>query len=44
MNKWLMYKPEFILENKIHKILCNFEIQSDHLIPARRPDLILTRV
>ena len=24
-----------------NKILCNFEIQIDHLIPARRPDLVL---
>ena len=25
----------------MHKILWDFEIQTDHLIPARRPDLVL---
>ena len=27
-----MHKLEFILENKTHKILWDFEIQMDHLI------------
>ena len=39
MNKWYMHNPESILENETHKILWDFEIQSDHLISARRPDL-----
>ena len=26
-------------KNEVHKILCDFEIQTDHLIPVRRPDL-----
>ena len=25
-----MHKPESILENKIHKILCDFEIEMGH--------------
>ena len=25
----------------MHKILWDFEIKTDHLIPARRPDLVL---
>ena len=33
--KWYMHKPEFILENEMHKIAWDFEIQTDHLIPAR---------
>ena len=33
-----MHKPESVLENETHKILWDFEIQTDHLIPARRPD------
>ena len=33
-----MYKPESILENKI---LWDFEIQTNHLISARKPDLML---
>ena len=35
-----MYKPEFILENETHKVLLDFEIQTDHLIFVRRPDLV----
>ena len=35
-----MHKPESVLENETHKILWDFEIKTDHLIPARRPDLI----
>ena len=31
-----MRKQETVLEKEIHKILLNFEIQSDHIIPARR--------
>ena len=36
-----MHKPESILENKTHKILWDFEIQTDHAIPARRLDQVL---
>ena len=36
-----MHKPEFILENGTHKILWDFEIQTNHSILARRPDLVL---
>ena len=39
--KWYMHKPESVLENETHKILWDFEIKTDHLIPARRPDLVL---
>ena len=30
-----------VLENETHKILWDFEIETDHLIPARRPDLMI---
>ena len=33
------HKPESILEYKTHKILGDFEIQTDHLIPGGRPQL-----
>ena len=36
-----MNKLESIQENEIHKILWDFDIQTDQLIPARRPDLVL---
>ena len=41
MNKWYMYNPESVLENVTRKFLWDFEIQTDHLISARRPDLII---
>ena len=34
-----MHNPEFVPENETHKILWDFEKQTDHLISARRPDL-----
>ena len=34
-----MHKLEYVLENKMHKIFCDFEIQTGHLIQARKPDL-----
>ena len=43
VNKWYMRNPESILENEMHKILWNFEIQTDHLISARRPDLVIVK-
>ena len=36
-----MYNLESVLENKTHKLLWDFEIQMDHLISARRPDLVI---
>ena len=30
-----------VLENDTHKLLWDFDIQTDHLISARRPDLIV---
>ena len=36
-----MHKPEYVQENETHKLLWNFVLQTDHLIPARRPDLII---
>ena len=40
-NKWYMHNPAPVLENDSHKHLWDFNIQTDHLIPARRPDLII---
>ena len=40
-NKWCMHNPAPFLENDSHKLLWDFSIQTDHLIPARRPDLII---
>ena len=36
-----MHKPESVQENQTYKILWNFEIQTDHLIPARRQNLVI---
>ena len=40
-NKWYMHNPAPVIENDSHKLLWDFNIQTDHLIPARRPDLII---
>ena len=29
-----MHKPESVLEDETHKILCDIEIQTDHQIPT----------
>ena len=36
-----MYNPESALKNEIHKILWDFEIQTDHLISARQTNLVI---
>ena len=38
-----MHKPEFVLESETDKILWDFEIQTDHLIPTKRPDLVIIK-
>ena len=40
-NKWYMHNPASVLENDTHKLLWDFDIHTDHLISARRPDLII---
>ena len=42
-NKWYMYNPASVLGNDTHKLLWDFDIQTDHLISARRPDLIIIK-
>ena len=36
-----MHNPAPVLENDTHKLLWDFDIQTDYLISARRPDLII---
>ena len=36
-NKWYIHNPESVLESETHKLLNDFEIQTDHLISVRRP-------
>ena len=36
-----MYNPAPVLGNDTHKLLWDFDIETDHLISARRPDLII---
>ena len=36
-----MHNPDSVLENETHKILWDFEIQTDHPIPVGRPSLVL---
>ena len=36
-----MHNPAAVLENDAHKLRWDFDIQTDHPISARRPDLII---
>ena len=36
-----MHNAAPVLENDTHKLLWDYNIQTDHLIPARRPDFII---
>ena len=40
-DKWYELEPESVLENEDYKILWDFIIQTDHIIEARRPDLVV---
>ena len=43
-NKWYMQNPSSILENDTYKLIWDFDIQTDHLISARRPDHIIISI
>ena len=38
-----MHNPAPVLKNDSHKLLWDFNIQTDRLIPARRPELIIIK-
>ena len=38
-----MHNPAPVLENDTHKLLWDFNIQTEHLISARRPDLLIIK-
>ena len=40
-NKCYMHNLASVLENDTHKLLWDFDIQTDHLISARKLDLII---
>ena len=40
-DKWYEHEPESVLENEDYKTLWDFRIQTDHVIEAWRPDLIV---
>ena len=40
-NKWYMHNLSPVLENNTNKLLWDFDIHTDYLISARRPDLII---
>ena len=39
--KWYEHEPESVLEDEDSKILWDFSIQTDHVIEAWRPDLVV---
>ena len=40
--KWYKHEPDAVSENNDFHILWDFEVQTDHVIEARRPDMIVT--
>ena len=38
-----MHKPELVPQNELHKILWDFEIQTNYQISIKRPDLVLIK-
>ena len=43
MNKWFMHNLEFVPGSETHKIIWGFEIQTNHQISARQPDLEIVK-
>ena len=41
VNKWYMHNLDSVKEKETLKLFWDFEIQTDHLISARRPDLLI---
>ena len=39
--KWNMLNTESVLKNKTHKLQWDFGIQTNHQIPAGRPDVVI---
>ena len=39
--KWFNHKPSIVVENDRVKILWDFNIQTDHVIQHRRPDIVV---
>ena len=42
-NKWYMHNPAPVQENNAYKLQWDFDIHTDHLISARRPDIIIIK-
>ena len=40
-NEWYMHNPESVLEKETNKLLWDFELRINHLISARRPNLVI---
>ena len=38
-----MHNPAYVPENEMHELLWDFEIQTDRLISARQPDLVIIK-
>ena len=44
INKWYMHNPKCVLENEAYEIPLDFQVQTDHLILARRPNLVIVTI
>ena len=43
IKNWQYEQRESVLENKTHKILWDFKLQTDHVIAVRRPEFLLIK-
>ena len=43
-NKWYMHRRVSVLENDTHRVLWDFDIQTDLLISVRRPDIKIINI
>ena len=39
--KWYQHEPETVIENEKSKILWDMNMQTDHVIEVRRPDMVV---
>ena len=44
MNKWYMHNPAAVQENVTHKLLWDYDIQTDHVFSASWPHLIVINI
>ena len=42
-DRWYQHRADKVAENEDVKLLWDFQVQTDHVIPARRPDILILK-